>query len=196
MQLQPAPPRFAHINRYFDAVNNRYAAKLLPGQYYLSRGETIVTVVGTCVAACLRDPVLGLGGMNHFMEPYPTTGAVASPGEDAMFALYRALLALGAHRDRLEAMLFGGSRILSDDCAIGARTIEYAQLFVRQANIPLVQQDLGGRYPRKIDFCPLDGRVRIKRLRDLRNDTIIARDRLFLDAYEQRPASGKRDGAD
>ena len=188
--MQPAPPRFAHINRYFDAGNHRYAAKLLPGQFYLSRDETIVTVVGTCVAVCIRDSSLGLGGMNHFLEPFATTGAVASPGEDAMLELVRALLDAGAQRRRLEANLFGGAHLLADHGVIAVRTVEFARLFLRQADIPVLREDVGGRYPRKIDFCPRDGRVRIKRLRDLRNDTIVERDRRFLDTYGQRPLPG------
>jgi chemotaxis protein CheD len=189
MQPPSAPPGFEHINRYYDAVNQRYAAKLLPGQFYLSRDEAIVTVVGTCVAVCLRDRVLGLGGMNHFMEPYATTGAAASPAEDAMFTLYRALLDAGAHRPNLEAKLYGGARILTADCPIGDRTIAYAQLFLRQAGIPIVEEDVGGHYPRKIDFQPQDGRVRLKHLRDLHNNTVADRDRQFLEGYRRPPRS-------
>jgi chemotaxis protein CheD len=182
MQLPPAPPRFAHISRYFDAANQRCVAKLLPGQFYLCRGETIVTVVGTGVAACIRDPVLGLGGMNHFLEPFATTAAESSLGEEAMLALVRGLLDAGAQRRDLEVKLFGGARILDPNCEIGARTIDTARRFLDHTGIALVEEDLGGSYPRKIDYCPQDGRLRVKRLRDLRNSTIVERDRRFLDA--------------
>jgi chemotaxis protein CheD len=193
MQLQPAPRGFEHINRYFDAVNHRYAAKLLPGQFYVSRSETIVTVVGTCVAACIRDRSQELGGMNHFMEPHATTGAMSSPGEDAMFDLFTALLDAGAQRHHLEAKLFGGSRILSYDCMVGERSIAFARLFLRQANIPLLEEDLGGPFARKIDYQPADGRVRIKHLRDIRNDTILERDRHFVERYRRPPRPGDRE---
>ena len=193
MQLQPTPRGFEHINRYFDTVNHRYAAKLLPGQFYISRSETLVTVVGTGVVACIRDRSQRLGGMNHFLEPHATTGAVSSPGEDAMFDLFTTLLDAGAQRDHLEAKLFGGSRILSEDCMVGERSIALARLFLGQANIPIVEEDLGGPFARKIDYQPVDGRVRIKHLRDIRNDTILERDRHFVERYRGAPRPGDRD---
>ncbi|HYN77719.1 MAG TPA: chemoreceptor glutamine deamidase CheD, partial [Lamprocystis sp. (in: g-proteobacteria)] len=155
MQLQPEPPRFAHINRYFDAGNHRYAAKLLPGQFYLSRNEMIVTVVGTCAAVCIRDASRGLGGMNQFLEPHAATGAESSPGENALLELVKALLDAGAQRGYLEARVFGGANLLADYCVVAARTVESARLFLRHADIPVLEEDVGGRYPRKIDFCPL-----------------------------------------
>ncbi|HYN78652.1 MAG TPA: chemoreceptor glutamine deamidase CheD, partial [Lamprocystis sp. (in: g-proteobacteria)] len=108
-------------------------------------------------------------------------------GEDAMLELVKALLDAGGQRRHLEANLFGGANLLADHCVVAARSVESARLFLRQADIPVLQEDVGGRFPRKIDFCPLDGRVRIKRLRDLRNDTIVERDRQFLAAIAQRP---------
>lgn len=186
MPLPPAPPAFEHINCYFDAPNRRHAAKLLPGQFFVSRDLTIVTVVGTCVAACIRDRVQGLGGMNHFMEPYAVKGTESSPAEEAMVDLVRALLDAGAQRRHLEAKLFGGACILDDDCVVATRSIESARLFLGYADIPLVEEDVGGLCPRKIDYQPADGRVRVKHLRDVRNDTIRERDRRFLGTFSPR----------
>lgn len=68
-------PGFEHINRYWDSVHQAAAAKLLPGEYYVTvEDEIIVTVLGSCVSACIRDPIRGIGGMNHFMLPISQQG--------------------------------------------------------------------------------------------------------------------------
>lgn len=170
----------AVINRYFDVGNQCFAAKLLPGQFYLSRDETIVTVLGRGVAACIRDRVLGLGGMTHVLEPDGAPGA----GSTVLILgrLVEALIAAGARPEGLEAKLFGASIVGDGPGESASRTLEAVRAFLGSRAIRIVAEDVGGRYPRKIDFYCADGRVRIKRLRDLRNDTILRRDRAYLDA--------------
>lgn len=167
----------ANINRYFDAGNHRFAAKLLPGQYYLSRDETIVTVLGSGVAVCIRDRASGLGGMTHVLEP---AAAVPSPTVLLLSRLVAALVAAGARPEGLEAKLFGAAGVVGELCEVGPRTLEVARDFLRAEGIRIIAEDVGGRYPRKIDYSATDGRARIKRLRDLRNDTILTRDRAYL----------------
>jgi chemotaxis protein CheD len=171
---------FEHITRYFDAGNHRFAAKLLPGQYYLSRDETIVAVLGTGVAVCIRDRAQGLGGVAHVLEPQTPQGTGSSLALPALRTLLEALLAAGAQRGQLEAKLFGGACPRGETGAGGARSLALARAFLREAGVPIVAEDVGGGYPRKIDYCPADGRARIKRLRDLRNATIAERDQSFL----------------
>ena len=188
MLQQPiAGQGFEHITRYFDAGNHRFAAKLLPGQYYLSRDETIVAVLGSGVAVCIRDRVQGPGGMTHVLEPVTAAGAGSSLALPALRTLLEALLAAGAQRGELEAKLFGGSCPHGETGASGARSVAVARAFLREAAIPIVAEDVGGGYPRKIDYCPADGRVRIKRLRDLRNATIAERDQSFLEQSADGP---------
>jgi chemotaxis protein CheD len=152
----------------------------LPGQYYLSRDETIVAVLGSGVAVCIRDRAQGLGGVTHVLEPETTQGMGSSLALPALRTLLEALQAAGAQRDQLEAKLFGGACPRGETDAIGARSLAVARAFLREAGVPIVAEDVGGSYPRKIDYCPADGRVRIKRLRDLRNATIAERDLSFL----------------
>ena len=168
------------INRYFDAGNQCFAAKLLPGQFYLSRDETIVTVLGRGLAVCIRDRALGLGGMTHVLEPDGT----AATGSTALILgrLVEALIAAGARPDGLEAKLFGASAVGDGPDDSASRTLEAARGFLRRRGIRILAEDVGGCYPRKVDFYCADGRVRIKCLRDLRNDTIARRDRDYLNA--------------
>jgi len=181
LQKPAAIHGFEHITRYFDGGNHRFAAKLLPGQYYLSRDETIVAVLGSGVAVCIRDRVQGPGGMTHVLEPVTTAGAGSGLALPALRTLREALLAAGAQRGQLEAKLFGGACPRGQTGASGARSLAVARAFLREAGIPVVAEDVGGDDPRKIDYSPADGRVRIKRLRDLRNATIAERDQSFLE---------------
>src|SRR5215471_8826261 len=114
MQTPATPPRplpgFEHISRYWDPVHHTYAAKLLPGEYYVTvEDEMIVTVLGSCVSACIRDPIRGIGGMNHFMLPasqqnvadkwqYGRMDEAARYGNYAMELLINTILKHGGNR--------------------------------------------------------------------------------------------------
>jgi len=77
---QPSIAGFESIQRYWDPVNEIVTAKLLPGEYYVTnRNEMITTVLGSCVAACIRDTVTGIGGMNHFMLPELSKSRLSMP---------------------------------------------------------------------------------------------------------------------
>ena len=107
----PALPGFNAINRYWDKVNNCFTAKILPGEFYVTtHHELITTVLGSCVSACIRDPIFGIGGMNHFMLPlegdhsstaWKNAGNSASTryGNVAMELLINNILKHGAERD-------------------------------------------------------------------------------------------------
>src|SRR5919109_1426996 len=123
-QPEPALPQFAHITRYWDSEHTTFAARLMPGEYYVTRHrEMIATVLGSCVSACIRDSRLGYGGMNHFMlpldgSPGPSVwGAAASAatryGNVAMERLINDILKLGGRREDLEIKLVGGGRVLA-----------------------------------------------------------------------------------
>src|SRR5919107_5888469 len=106
-------------NVYYDRTFDCDAAKILPGEYYYTcKDMLIVTVLGSCVAACIRDRVSGIGGMNHFMLPdggdsdNPLISASARYGTFAMEVLINELLKNGARRENLEAKVFGGGNVL------------------------------------------------------------------------------------
>ena len=86
-----APKGFSHINRYWDKQQGVFAAKILPGEFYVSlAGEMIVTVLGSCISACVRDRIKGVGGMNHFMLPVQRetmSGGPAAMSESARYGM-------------------------------------------------------------------------------------------------------------
>jgi chemotaxis protein CheD len=187
-------------NRYFDRSFGVEAVKLLPGQFFVTQADMVlVTVLGSCVAACLRDPLTGIGGMNHFMLP-DAGGDADNPlstsaryGVYAMELLINELTKAGAMRSRLEAKLFGGGNVLQglDHAAVGGRNAAFALSFLKVEQIALRAQDLLDDFPRKIYFFPRNGKVLVKRLRTLANDTVLKRERDYESQIGTTGGSGE-----
>jgi chemotaxis protein CheD len=193
----PALPDCFATNLYFDRTHNINAVKVLPGEFYATADDMLlVTVLGSCVSACIRDPQLGIGGMNHFMLPEGDSsgpiGNAARYGAYAMEVLINQLIKLGAVRSRLEAKVFGGGQIIAGmtQTDIGARNAAFVKTFLRDEGIPIAASDLGDIYPRKVYFFPAAGRVRVKRLRDMHNNTIVERESTYRSRLVQEPSGG------
>jgi len=122
----------------------------------------MTTILGSCVSACLWDPVAGVGGMNHFLLPEAPEGARDDRryGVQAMELLINALLGRGARRDRLRAKVFGGARMCAAMADIGGRNGAFVQRFLTDESIPLESASLGGISARRIQFWPATGRAR------------------------------------
>jgi chemotaxis protein CheD len=183
-------------NFYFDRVQNIDAVKILPGEYFVTdKDMLIVTVLGSCVAACIRDPLFGIAGMNHFMLPEgPGNDGLASAsaryGSFAMELLINQLLKLGARRNALEAKVFGGGNVLRALSAgnVAERNAAFVLEYLKTENIPIAAQDLGGTLPRKVYQFVKTGKVRVKRLAETRNDTIFERERTYRSQLVVEPA--------
>ena len=200
-----ALPGFKSINRYWDKVNNTFAAKILPGEFYVTtHHELITTVLGSCVSACIRDPIFGIGGMNHFMLPlegknsssaWKNAGNSAATryGNVAMELLINNILKHGGDRYNLEVKVFGGGKILTQMTDIGRRNIEFVLDYLQTEGLIVKGQDLGDAYPRKVNYDPMTGKVRVKKLRSLYNDTITKRERNYMHDLKQQPAEGEID---
>jgi chemotaxis protein CheD len=185
------------INRYWDPVHRIHAAKILPGQLYISdTGEVIVTVLGSCVSACVRDVRLGIGGMNHFMLPDAGFGPIDTYGADeryghyAMESLVNGVLRHGGRRDQLEVKLVGGGAVLACASDIGARNIAFARRFIAMDGLRLAAEDVGGVLARKVYYFPRTGLIRVRRLFELKNDTVQRRDAEYRDRLRTGAASG------
>jgi chemotaxis protein CheD len=124
----------------------------------------ISTLLGSCVAACMRDPVAGVGGLNHFLLPgdraSAADAAAVSHGVHAMELLVNALLRKGARRERLEAKLFGGANLMSGLTDVGAMNAAFAEDFLRREGIAHTGGSLRGAQGRRIQFWPVSGRAR------------------------------------
>ncbi len=200
-----SPPRgFEHVKRYWDKTSNSVAVKILPGEYYVTTSdELVVTVLGSCISACIRDPMAKVGGMNHFMLPSNAgygggwkTGEVSAAtryGNFAMEHMINEILKQGGQRKNMEVKIFGGGRILTQMTDIGKRNIVFVKDYLRTEGLSLVAHDVGDIYPRKVVYHPLSGRVRVKKLRALHNNTIIEREFAYMQELEKKPVEGEID---
>ena len=185
---------------YYDRNFETQAAKILPGEYYVTaRDMMIVTVLGSCVSACIRDPVNKVGGMNHFMlpehggDPDSPLSTSARYGAYAMEILINQLLKMGAQRPHLEAKLFGAGRVLAGVTDVGKRNAHFAEEYLSRERIRVASKDLGDIYPRKVYYFPQTGRVMVKFLRNLHNDTVVKRERNYAQLIDTTPVTGEVD---
>ena len=150
LRTQPTPPRERQIN-------------VVQGQYAVvsEEGTVLSTILGSCVAACLRDPVARVGGMNHFLLPGDEDEQSESLkyGVNSMELLINGLLRLGASRGRLEAKLFGGAQVVRNLSDIGAKNAEFALRFLKAEGIACVGQSMGGDRARRVRYWPDSGRA-------------------------------------
>lgn len=139
---------------------------VIQGQFYVTDDPHVVlsTLLGSCVAACIRDPIACVGGMNHFLLPGPEAVQRSQEAErygvHLMELLVNGLLQMGARRDRLEAKLFGGARTVEGLSDIGARNASFAETFLETENIKYLGGSLGGDNGRRVQFWPVSGRAR------------------------------------
>ena len=185
-------PGFESINRYWDKRHNSIAAKILPGEFYVTKkDEIIVTVLGSCVSACICDPVSGIGGMNHFMLPVNGTHTAAFNsastryGNFAMEHLINEVMKNGGVRRRLQVKLFGGGRVLQTLTDVGKQNIEFVLNYVAEERLALISKDLGDTCPRKVIYMPKTGKVLLKRLASMHNKTIINREEEYIHNVEE-----------
>jgi chemotaxis protein CheD len=159
---------------YFERDFDRNAVKLLPGEFFVSGDDIVLsTVLGSCVAACMWDRNAKVGGMNHFMLPGEVGRAEADPvglagryGVFAMEQLINELIKRGARKANLEAKLFGGGAVLKNFTAlnVGERNAEFVLDFLRTEGIRVASQDLLDVFPRRVAFFPVSGRALCRRL--------------------------------
>jgi chemotaxis protein CheD len=139
---------------------------VIQGEWRIAAGPDVVltTVLGSCVAACVRDPVAGVGGMNHFLLPEAVrsdAGAGAERyGVHLMELLINALLKAGARREALEAKLFGGASAFGGSRPVGPRNIAFAEAFLRAERIAHRGGSTGGEFGRRLEYWPATGRAR------------------------------------
>jgi chemotaxis protein CheD len=180
---------FEHINRYHDANQDIMTAKILPGEFYVSnKGEMISTVLGSCISACIRDPIAGIGGMNHFMLPIDRRakargddydpGIVTRYGDFAMEMLINSILRAGGKRKNLEVKVFGGGKVISHMTSmdVGNKNINFVHEYLEFEGIKITAEDTGDIYPRKVNYFSDTGRVTMKKLVIINNDTIAKRE--------------------
>jgi chemotaxis protein CheD len=160
---------------YYDRQFESDAVRVLPGEYYFTNRNIIMTtVLGSCVAACIHDPLNKIGGMNHFLLPesshFSMLGSEAESmryGTFAMDTLINDTLKLGAVRGNLVAKVFGGGHVIEDmkTLKVGSRNAKFVVNYLKDKGIKIVAEDMEDVHPRKICFSPVTGKVMVKKLK-------------------------------
>lgn len=185
-------------NSYWDNRFKRQAVKILPGEYYVTQGkEMIVTVLGSCVSACIQDVVLKIGGMNHFMLPKENNygsndridisegSSAARYGNVAMERIINDIVRRGGNRHNMKAKIFGGGKITKSSIDIGGDNIYFVREYLNIENIEILSEDVGSTYPRKIYYIPELNDVYVKRIERINNDTIVDREYKYINSLKR-----------
>lgn len=194
---EAAQGTFGHIRRMRDSRFPHEIAAILPGEFFVSQTPMIVyTVLGSCISACIRDPITQVGGMNHFMLPEPRENAADTWGEStrygsfAMESLINEILKRGGLKSRLEIKLFGAGKIYDGNIDVGARNTEWVLGFLKAEGLRPEKVDLGDVFPRKIYYFTESGRVLVKKIERVKNRTIADRETQYaakLQTVKQQP---------
>lgn len=185
--------------RYFDPRFEATIITVAPGEHEITaaKDEIVATVLGSCVSVCMRDPQIGVGGLNHFLLPKNNGGADSNAGErygdTAMEVLINGLLKRGARRGNLEAKVFGGARVLSGATmlAIGDGNIAFVTEFLKVEGIPVVSKDVGGTRSRRIHYQPATGRAWVQHVQSTSRDAESEQEVAYLNRLKSLPVAGE-----
>jgi chemotaxis protein CheD len=184
---------------FYDPIAASWTIKVLPGKFYITTraDEVIVTVLGSCVSACIRDPKTGIGGMNHFMLASDAAGNWGSDsqstryGNFAMEKLINELIKAGCPRERMEVKVFGGGNVTDTRNQIGTQNAEFVLRYLQDEGLPCSARDLGGSYPRRIQYFPSTGRVVRKLLTGGDRELIVQEESEYAKRLTAKPAAGE-----
>jgi chemotaxis protein CheD len=194
----------------FSMVKEKLHIQLQPGKYYVSADDIVLsTLLGSCVSACMYDPVSRIVGMNHFLLsnrrysrdlPYYATEA-GRYGIHAMELVINDMLRLGAKKEHLRAKAFGGASLfqqlpdVGNFFCVGSVNERFIRAFLQQEEIPLVSQDMGGECGRVIRFHSDDYSVYVRKIQPAVNEKLGRRERQYwqtsIEQHEKAPSSSE-----
>jgi chemotaxis protein CheD len=184
--------------RHFDAAEQLYVVKIFAGDWYVSKSgkEMISTILGSCVSACIRDPVAGVGGMNHFLLPGDENTSsniddAARYGVFAMESLLNALFKAGGRKERLEIKIFGGGNVTQNSARIGSKNAAFIRDFLRREGYRIETQDLEGKLPRRVHYYPVSGKVMMRALQRQEDMQVVQEENKFKRFISTQPIGGE-----
>ena len=153
---------------FFDHHFQSDAVKVLPGEYFVTDQDILImTVLGSCIAACIWDTKAGVGGMNHFMLPEGDSSDTSGRyGSYAMELLINEMIKLGARKESMQAKVFGGGQVMAGFTTmnVGERNTQFVLDYLHTERITLVSKDVLDIHPRKVVFFPTTGKAMVKKL--------------------------------
>lgn len=169
-------------NFFFNDHHFQYdAVKVLPGEYFVSSDDLLITtVLGSCIAACVWDSKVRVGGMNHFMLPDGDgVDGFGRYGSYAMELLINEMLKKGARRETIQAKVFGGAQVMAGFTSmnVGEKNTKFVIDYLATERIPVVSKDVLDIHPRKVCFFPVSGKALVKRLAHSHPETLAVEER-------------------
>lgn len=191
----PVTAYFGGNKRFFDAREQVDVVKIFSGDWYVTRkNEMLATILGSCIAACIRDPVVKVGGMNHFLLPGNEQNTAVSDaaryGVFAMESLINGILTAGGRKERLEVKIFGGGNVINNSARIGSKNADFIRRFLRKEGYPIVSEDLEGDLPRRVHYFPMTGRVMVRKLRRREDMAVVQEEVRYTHEIEAKPVEG------
>lgn len=188
------------VKRFYDPRFKATSVMVLPGRHYVSScpDEMIVTLLGSCVAACIRDPVAAVGGLNHFLLPESNSGqwgqatAAMRYGNHAMETLINDIIKRGGDRARLEIKVFGGAQVIEGQStlSVGQQNADFVEKYLENEGFSIVAKHLGGPLPRRIHYFPVTGKVNMLLLRRAPDNDLFRKERDYQKAIKTEDDSG------
>ncbi len=181
-----------------------------PGEFYVTdRDIVIATLLGSCVSVCLRDPISGISGMNHFLlsnrrysRNIPICQSEAGRyGIHSMELMLNKMFRLGAKKNNLKAKAFGGGNVLpmapgsSNFFLVGSVNVRFIKEFLKTERIPLAASSLGGDVGRVIRFFTEDFAVHVKSIGKLKNNDVSRRDKAFWESSLKKREREERESS-
>ena len=180
LEEMPIYPGFSHIKRYWLHKQQRFAVKIVAGDFYISnQDELISTVLGSCVSVCIRDPMINVGGINHFILPDSERDILSASNRYGVYAMERLINGIikhGGQRENFEIKLGGGSAMVNGINDVGSRNIQFIRQFLITEGLTTVAEDLGGFNGRKIQYNVTTGKLMVKKLKNDHRSRIDAMD--------------------
>ncbi len=185
--------------RVFHSEFGLFSRRVLPGHFDVTdaKDEMVVTVLGSCVAACIRNPFTGFGGLNHFMLPasddgeWSGAGAALRYGNFAMEALINEILKSGCFRNELEIKIFGGSDKHTSRSGVGAKNIAFVKRYLQDEGLQVTAMDLGGVSGRMIYYVPSTGKVHRRFLDPEQNKDVLHIETKYRKTLKVEPVEGE-----
>jgi len=174
----PQFSEFRHTRQFWMPARKMVAVKVVAGDFYVSeQDEVICTVLGSCVSTCIRDPIAGIGGINHFLLPDANCDILSSSNRYGVFAmeqLMNAIIKYGGSRDNFEIKVVGGANMMSGPNDVGQRNIDFVKQFFEIEGLPVAAEDLGGNQARRVQYIVKTGQLMVNKLKHNNNESTMA----------------------
>ncbi len=193
----PLDEYFGGKKRFFNPTYETNVVKVFAGDCYITtrEDEMVATVLGSCVSACVRDPIAKVGGMNHFLLPGDENSDnkasdAARYGVFAMESLINGLLNAGAQKPRLEFKVFGGGNVINNSARIGTKNANFVRDFLKREGYRITTEDLEGDFPRSVHYYPITGKVMVRKLKRQSDCMVAAEEAKYQQKISIKPIEG------